>query len=155
MAQTRISFDAIRYAFDFANSGMPSEITAYLCRESGKTYIQNEFGDDIEEEPIPDDVDDSEKYLVIPDKHDFDLGKRLVMRFVHEHLPDDIDKVHEIFSRRGAYARFKDLLEHRDQLKHWYEYEEQATNEALREWCADNNLALEQGQEDAAQQPVP
>lgn len=154
MSQTRIPFEAIRDAFELANAGGPSEITVYACRETGKTYIENEFGDEIEEEPLPDDIGDSEKYIALPDKRDLDLGKRRVMRFAGEHLPDDLDKVNEIFHRRGAYARFKDLLEHRNGLKHWYEYEEQATIEALREWCADNNLLLEEDPDSAAQQPA-
>ncbi|WP_353817004.1 hypothetical protein [Mesorhizobium sp.] len=63
--------------------------------------------DDVEE--LPDDVEDSERYIAIPDKRELDLGKPLVLTFARHHLPDDYDKVREIFSRAGAYARFKDL----------------------------------------------
>ena len=45
-------------------------------------------------------------------KNDLDLGSRLALRFADQHLPEKAaDKVYDIFRRKGAYARFKDLLE--------------------------------------------
>ncbi|WP_353839486.1 hypothetical protein [Mesorhizobium sp.] len=76
--------------------------------ETGKIYCHSEWVDDVEE--LPDDLEDSERYIAIPDKRELDLGKPLVLSFARHHLLDDYDKVREIFSRAGAYARFKDLL---------------------------------------------
>jgi hypothetical protein len=47
-----------------------------------------------------------------------------------------------IFSKRGAYGRFKDLLDYRGQLDAWYEHERRAAERALREWAAENGLAV-------------
>jgi len=60
---------------------------------------------------LPDDVGDSEKYLQIPDKRELDLGKPLALDFARQFLPNDFDEVRQLFSKRGAYARFKDLLD--------------------------------------------
>ena len=59
---------------------------------------------------LPDDIDDNEHYIVIPDKRDLGLGKPLVLEFAREFLPGDFDEVRYIFSRRGAYAKFRALL---------------------------------------------
>src|SRR5262252_9066373 len=102
-----VSFSDLRLAFEFVSSGGMGENDAYLDRQSGKIYWHSEFGDNDEE--LPDDIDD-EKYISIPDKKELDLGKPLVLDFAREFLPDDYDEVRHIFSRRGAYRRYKDLL---------------------------------------------
>lgn len=43
----------------------------------------------------------------------------------------------------GAYARFKDLLENRGMLQRWYEYEAMHQEEALRKWCDDIGIQIE------------
>ena len=102
-----VSFSDLQCAFEFVSSGGMGENEAYLDRQSGKIYWHSEFGDDDEE--LPDDIDD-EKYIPIPDKRELDLGKPLVLDFAREFLSDDYDELRHIFSRRGAYRRFKDLL---------------------------------------------
>ena len=57
-------------------------------------------------------------------------------------LPDDYDEVRAIFSRRGAYARVKDLLVRRDALQRWDDFSNKAEEAALRQWCAENGIAL-------------
>ena len=46
------------------------------------------------------------------------------------------------FHQRGAYGRFKDLLERKGMLEAWYECEAQAAEQALRAWSAENGLQL-------------
>ena len=137
MAQIPIKFSDIKDAFDFVSFGQPMEHEAYLCLETGEIFWHSEVGDN--EEELPEDIDD-DKYIAIPHKNDLDLGKRLVLSFAKEYLPESMDKVYEIFSRHGAYARFKDLLEYRDLLQQWYEYEEKASDQALHEWCGLNGI---------------
>ena len=142
MAQASIKFADIQNAFDFVSFGDElMEHEAWLCTETGEIYWRSEFDDD-EDEPLPEDIGDAEKYIAIPHKNDFNLGKNLVLRFAAEQLPESYDKVREIFSRRGAYARFKDLLEYQDMLQQWYDYEQQAGEKALREWCNDCDIKI-------------
>jgi hypothetical protein len=109
-----VSFLDLQLALEFVSSGGMGENEAYLDRQSGKIYWHSEFGDNDEE--LPDDIDD-EKYIAIPDKKELDLGKPLVLDFAREFLPDDYDEVRHIFSRRGAYRRYKDLLVRRSALE--------------------------------------
>src|SRR5262249_59662222 len=100
---------------EFVGRGGMGEKEAYLDRQSGKIYWHSESGDHDEE--LPDDIDD-EKYISIPDKRELDLGKPLVLDFAREFLPVDYDEVRHIFSRRGAYRRYKDLLVRQGALVH-------------------------------------
>jgi Domain of unknown function (DUF1902) len=143
----QISFSEIRNAYDFVSFGGSGEHQAVLCKETGQIYFHSDLlGED--EEEWPEDTDYGEKYLAIPDKRDLGLGKRLVFAFVQVHLPRDLDQVQRIFSRKGAYANFKDLLARRGALDQWYAFEADAEDKELREWCKLNGIELI---EDAAQ----
>jgi len=132
---------ALLEAFEFISFGQPTEHEAYFCTKTGVIYYHSAYGDN--EEPLPDDIDDSEKYIAIPHKNDLGLGKRLVLKFAAEFVPEALDEVQEIFRRSGAYARFKDLLEQRGMLQQWYEFEARAQKEALREWCEDSGIDID------------
>jgi hypothetical protein len=132
-----VSFSDLKLAFEFVSSGGLGENEAYLNRQSGKIYWHTEFGDNSEE--LPNDIDD-EKYIPIPAKRELDLGKPLVLDFVREFPPDDYDEVRHIFSRRGAYRRYKELLVRRGALERWYDFSNTSEETALREWCAENGI---------------
>jgi hypothetical protein len=134
-----VAWDDILLAFEFVSSA-DSDNSAYLCRETGAVFLHSEFGDNFEE--LPDDIDEGEKYLALPNPRDLDLGKRLVMRFAREEFADHYDEIAEIFSRRGAYRRFRDLLTRERALDKWHAFEAAAKEKALREWCAENGVAM-------------
>jgi Uncharacterised protein family (UPF0158) len=124
----------------FASFGQPYEHDAYLCRQSGRIYLHSEHIGDIDE--MPEDIEESDKYIRIPHKNDLDLGRRLVFAFVRERLPNELDEVERYFSKRGAYARFKDFLARKSALDEWHKFEESAQKEALREWCKENSIEI-------------
>src|SRR5246500_6014724 len=134
-----VSFSDVQLAFEFVSSGGMGENEAYLDRQSGKIYWHFEFGNNDEE--LPDDIDD-EKYISIPDKRKLDLGKPLVLDFVREFLPDDYDEVRHIFSRRGAYRRYRELLVRRGALERGYDFSNKSEQTALREGGAENGIEL-------------
>ena len=135
-----VSFNDILEAFEFVSAGGMGEHQAFLCRQSGKVYWHSELCEDLEE--LPDDIDDSEKYVPIPDKRELDLGKPLVLDFARQFLSDDFDEVRQIFNKRGAYARFKDLLDRRGMLDQWYAFEAEAEESALKMWCELNSIEV-------------
>lgn len=135
-----VAWDDILLAFEFVSAGK-SDNSVYLCRETGAMFWHTEFGDNFEE--LPDDIEDGKKHVALPTPRDLDLGKPLVMRFAAEEFDDHYDEVAEIFSRRGAYRRFKDLLTRERALDKWRAFEEAAKEKALREWCAENGVAVE------------
>jgi len=135
-----VSLKDIQEAFEFVCAGGGGEHEAFLCRQSGKLYCHSELCDDLD--ILPDDIGDSEKFLQLPDKRELDLGKPLALDFARQFLPGDFDDVLQFFSRRGAYARFKDLLHRRGSLDQWYDFEARAEERALREWCELNSIEL-------------
>lgn len=127
-------------AYEFASSGEPFESSAFLHLDSGEFfYTSNMLSLDDE---APEDLDTSDRYLALPHKRDLDLGQTLIFSFIEEYLPKDYDSVSAFFNRRGAYRRFRDLLEQRGKLDGWYAFEAQATEQALRLWCKDHQIRL-------------
>jgi len=127
-------------AFEFVGASSTGEHQVFLCKQTGELHWHFDSSDELDE--LPDDIDDGEKYIRLPDKRDLDLGKPLVFDFVSQFLPDAFDEVQKIFNRKGAYARFKDLLDRRGALDQWYAFEEKAEENALRSWCERNSIEI-------------
>jgi enoyl-CoA hydratase/carnithine racemase len=137
----RVSWLDLEMAFQFVSGGENDEHQAYLCKRTGKLYCHSDFlGDD--EEKLPDDIDDDDKYIGIPHKKELGLGKPLVLDFSRQFLPSDFEQVRQMFKRRGAYARFKDLLVHRRALDQWHQFEAKMEEKALRIWCEENAIEV-------------
>lgn len=118
----------------------PSDNEAWVCRASGKIFIRSDVvGDD---EDIPDDVEDEDKYVSVPGMKSLDLGQALVFDFVDEHLPEDEAEVRQFFRRSGAYARFSHLVEDRGLRDRWHAFRDERIRSAMRAWCEDNGLTL-------------
>jgi hypothetical protein len=63
-----ISSDDIENAFLFVGMDQKFMQNAYLCKETGRIFYTSELGDSDE---LPEDIDDTEKYITIPHKKDF------------------------------------------------------------------------------------
>jgi hypothetical protein len=88
---------------------------------------------------------DRDACIEIPHKVELGLGEELVFEFVGEYLPGDYERVRKIFRRKGAYSRYKDLLDRRALLEKWYQIEDARETEAIRQWCEENHIELEGG----------
>lgn len=137
---TPISFDDLTAAFDWVSAGAPLENSALINRQTGVAYWASELNDSPDE--LPDDIDDATRYLAVPHKNDLDLGNNLALRFEQEALSDDYTTISGYFRGRGAYARFKRLLDQRGLLQSWFEFEARAVEGALRSWAQDNGLQV-------------
>jgi hypothetical protein len=126
-----VKYDDLSTAFDFVSFAGPMEHRAYVSLDTGAIYWISETTP-IEEDECPDDLETSDRYIEIPHKNDLDLGNRLALRFVEE----------AFFRRRGAYARFKELLAAEGCFEEWYAFEVESTERALREWCKANEIHL-------------
>ncbi len=140
MSGRSFKFENIEEGFNFVSFGAPMEHEAYLFLETGEIHWYSEYGDT---EPLPEDIEEPGKYISIPHKNDLGLGKRLVLQFVSEYMPDDLADVQDIFRRRGAYSKYKERLDSRGLLKEWFEYEDHTGKEALRQWCQDQGLEID------------
>jgi hypothetical protein len=135
----KISYDDIESAFLFVSMQPMFGNQALLSTKTGEIFYISEYGDSDE---LPDDIEESEDYIEIPHKNELNLGKRLVFDFVSERIPEESDKVSQIFRRKGAYSWYKNFLERLGLLDEWYKFEDTHQNKALRKWCSDNNIEV-------------
>jgi len=133
-----INFDELRNAFEFLSSGPSSQHTAYICIDTGKIYWKSNVMD-LEEE-IPDDVETSDRYIPVPHKNDLKLGQSLALSFIDQEIPHEYNFAASLFRKRGAYRRFKELLQTKGILEKWFAFEANASNLALQDWCKENNI---------------
>jgi len=94
------------------------------------------------DEKLPEDIEDGSIYVAVPHKYDLNLGKNLALTFAEEQLTDSYETVSNIFHKRGAYGKFKDLFERKGHLGAWYKYETNAIELALRKWAAEQKLLI-------------
>ncbi|MDB0543492.1 hypothetical protein LBW62_19875 [Ralstonia solanacearum] len=141
-----VNYDDLSTAFDFVSAAAPMTHHAYVSLDTGRVYWTSDFGDTFDED-LPEDLETSERYLAIPHKNELDLGRSLALRFVAQKLPTCYEQVEGFFRRQGAYARFKDVLEHEGVLALWYAFEADSVEQALRQWCAENGLEILEGPE--------
>ena len=137
-----VKADDLRNAFEFVSSDSQC---AYISLDTGRIYWQSDDLDRDNAEDLPDDLDTSDPYIAVPHKNELNLGRRLVLAFADQELPDDAETIENYFRRRGAYARFNDLLHARDALQRWYDFEERATEAALLAWCEAHDIQLVNG----------
>jgi hypothetical protein len=135
-----VSLDDLLAAFEWVNACAPTENSAFVSRKTGATHWASDVAD-VEDE-LPEDIDDASIYVEVPHKNDLDLGRNLALKFVDEKLPEAGATAAAFFRQRGAYSRFKRLLESKDMLQAWYDYEAQAVERGLRKWAAEVGLQI-------------
>ncbi len=138
------TFREIQDAFFFVNSAEYGMNSAIFCKATDQMFYRSGSGG-IDE--IDDDVLDPDIFVKIPNKSDLGLGRELALEFAAEHLADEYQRVQRIFQSRGAYGRFKDLLEHKGLLQSWYDFENRREEEVIRQWCVDEEIELTGEQE--------
>jgi hypothetical protein len=141
-AGSQSKIDALEWAFEMqCGSSYGEEVDCYISKKTGEIVHDSEA---ITGEPCPvQNIGNDPSYCHLPDKFDLDLGQHLVWNFVDEKIPALEPKIREIFSRRGAYRRWKGFLDKHDLLDQWYSFENKATRTALLQWSAENGVPME------------
>ena len=135
-----VKYNDLSMAFDFVGSAAPMEHNAYISLDTGEIYWTSELNPMDEE--VPADLEASDRYIAMPHKNDLDLGRNLALRFAAQELPKSYELVEGFFRRKGAYSRFKQLLESERVLEKWYKFEMEAVEKALRDWCAECDIQI-------------
>jgi Uncharacterised protein family (UPF0158) len=130
-----VKFDDLLSALEWSSSGESDDNTAVLSRTTGEVFLKSELGDFDQE--LPDDIEDDAIYIEVPHKNDLGLGRALAINFIDLTAPHLAKTVHAYFKNRGAYSKFKALLEREALLDRWYKFESEATRTALLEWASE------------------
>lgn len=136
-----VDFHDLELAFEFVSSGRNEETRAYVSLDTGRIYWFAEDGR-VADEDAPEDLETSDRYVPVPHQRDLDLGSRLALAFAAEELPRRYREVEDCFRRRGAYGQFRAILQRAGCLEKWHNFEAEATEKALRAWCAENGLEV-------------
>ena len=136
-----VNLDDLIAAFEWVSAGDAAamDCEAYVSRAAGTIHW---CSDDEADEDLPEDIEDETLYIAVPHKNEFDLGSSLAICFVEEHLPRSREVVNGFFRQRGAYSKFKSLLASSGLLDAWHEYEEAATESALRDWSEEHGFVF-------------
>ncbi len=135
------TFSEIENAFMYVGSAMCGMNSAVICKDTGRILYRSGMTD-IDEVADQEDNLDWDQCVEIPHPNDLDLGRNLVFEFVEKNLPDDYQRVWQMFRRSGAYSRFKALLQRRGLLQEWHDIENSRQNCAIRRWCEENDIEL-------------
>ena len=113
--------------------------TAVLNKKTGEIFYHSELSG---EDDFPEDVE-NDNYIEIPHKNDLNLGRNLVFDFVLKYIPGKSDEVESFFHRKGAYSKYKSLLEKLNLIDKWHKFEDEKTKTILLEWCHENGFQVE------------
>jgi hypothetical protein len=122
-------------------SGSSSNAEAWVCLDTGTVHLRGD-GVDPEAEPLPEDIDTSERFVAVPDERSLDLGQALVFGFTEAEMPGEVERVRQMFRRPGGYRHFGSLVDERGLRERWHAFRDERTQLALREWCEENGLQL-------------
>lgn len=125
-------------AIEFVN-GDPAEAEAYICIATGEVFTY--WPDTDDPSVLPSDVSDESLYLPLPTKQELRLGAALAMEFAEEKCPEHLEEVRSHFRKPGAYRKFKALLESATLLEAWYQYEQEASIAAVKNWLQASGIA--------------
>lgn len=134
---TPVSLDELEVAI--ASVSEEHDIEAFVSRSTGRVYVGGLDGQ--LDEDFPEDTDDPD-LVALPSRRDLDLGSTLARRFGHEIAPQLRGEIEACFSRKGAYQRFRSLLERTKLVDRWYEYETAQTRIALTAWAEEEGFEV-------------
>ncbi len=135
-----ITLGTLESALLWSSAGAPHEHEALLSRVTGELFFKSMYGDFGQE--LPGDIEDGTAYIAVPHKNHLDLGRALMIAFAEELAPTHLNEIEAFFRHKGAYARFKALLERTQLLQRWYDYEAAATKRTLEAWASDNGFTV-------------
>jgi hypothetical protein len=139
-----LSYRDLLVAFECVSACTPGESEVYICRKTGRIYLVSALVDS--DEDIPDDIETSDRYRRLPRRWELGLGRELVFDFVRSDMPDEWERLVELFRRRGAYAEFRQILRAHGKLDQWYAFESGAVEKALRDWSRENDIQFSVGE---------
>ena len=114
---------------------------AWVSLDTGQVHIRSEQVDE-ELAPLPDDIDTSQRYVPVPHMSTLDLGLELVFDFADAAMPEEADRVRQMFKRSEAYRHFSELVEAHGLTDRWHDFREAQTRAVLAGWCQEHGLQL-------------
>ncbi len=128
---------------DAIESAMDGQECFYDLKKHEGVWISeyNEWNDEDEYELLE---NEPERFVCLPSK--YDVHEYSIMEEFIESLPEAAvqNQLFRAIQGRGAFRRFKDLVNRLGIAKQWYDYQKQAHKEIAIRWCWDNEYQYEE-----------
>ncbi len=129
-------------AYEFADVGQNQEFGAFVCLRTGTFYFQTDPDISGIENELLNVIDNIDLYLSMLDRRELDLGRSLVLDFVHEARPQDNELMRSHFHKRGAHRQFRSWSDRVGLTQVWCKFRQDRTLAALRVWAVENGLQV-------------
>ena len=88
-------------------------------------------------------LENQDDYLSLPEKYDFN-EYRIIEKFIARvDIPKQSDMLYQSIQGKGAFKRFKIMLERLGVVGEWYKYRDEKLREFVEFWCQENNIDFE------------
>ena len=132
-----VILDAIEMADD--------NYTYFLDLETGESvFLADELITGLDNEGLEDEIEESpERYLRLPTK--FEIHEYHIMEeFIWTLKGEKADKLERAIRGRGAFRRFKDMVDRMGILQRWYDFQSEYYRKLAAQWCQEHGLEYEE-----------
>ena len=128
-----VILDAIEMADD--------NYTYFLDLETGESvFLADELVTGLDNEGLEDEIEENlERYLRLPTK--FEIHEYHIMEeFIWTLKGDRADKLEHAIQGRGAFRRFRDMVDRMGISQQWYDFQAEYYRKLAIEWCQEHGL---------------
>lgn len=132
-----VILDAIEMADD--------NYTYFLDLETGDSvFLADELITGLDNEELEDEIEENlERYLRLPTK--FEIHEYHIMEeFIWTLKGERADKLDCAIRGRGAFRRFKDLVDRMEISQQWYDFQAEYYRKLAIDWCQEHGLEYEE-----------
>jgi len=132
-----VKLDVILDAIEMADDNY----TYFLDLETGESvFLADELVTGLDNEGLEDEIEENlERYLRLPTK--FEIHEYHIMEeFIWTLKVDRADKLEHAIQGRGAFRRFKDMVDRMGISQQWYDFQAEYYRKLAIEWCQEHGL---------------
>lgn len=133
----KVKSDVILDAIEMADDNY----TYFLDLETGESvFLADELVTGLDNEGLEDEIEENlERYLRLPTK--FEIHEYHIMEeFIWTLKGDRADKLEHAIQGRGAFRRFKDMVDRMGISQQWYDFQAEYYRKLAIEWCQEHGL---------------
>ena len=133
----KVKLDVILDAIEMADDNY----TYFLDLETGESvFLADELITGLDNEGLEDEIEENlERYLRLPTK--FEIHEYHIMEeFIWTLKGDRADKLEHAIQGRGAFRRFKDMVDRMGISQQWYDFQAEYYRKLAIEWCQEHGL---------------
>ena len=138
----KVKLDVILDAIEMADDNY----TYFLDLETGESvFLADELVTGLDNEGLEDEIEENlERYLRLPTK--FEIHEYHIMEeFIWTLKGDRADKLEHAIQGRGAFRRFKDMVDRMGISQQWYDFQAEYYRKLAIEWCQEHGLEYIEG----------